>query len=109
MEHFSFSFSFFEWSTFGNFAYSFHQVSLFFFHIISNHNPMRYQQVYALLILCQEKRKTYKKLKLATWVKQRKDKQAQKGSLRIICFRLALWLKWLKFLIPLSSSYTHVM
>jgi len=27
------------------------------------------------------------------WVNQRKDKQAQKGSLRIMCFELAFWLK----------------
>ena len=70
---------------------------------------MEYQQVYALLIFGQEKRKTYKKLMLISWVKQRKDKQAQKGSLSIICFGLAFWLKWLKFLVPLSSSCTHVM
>jgi hypothetical protein len=53
---------------------------------------MKYQQVYALLILGQEKRKTYK-LRLITWVNQRKDKQAQKDSLRIMCFELAFWLK----------------
>jgi len=47
---------------------------------------MKYQQVYALLILGQEKRKTYKKLMLTTWVKKRKDKQAEKSSIRIICF-----------------------
>jgi hypothetical protein len=34
----------------------------------------------------QEKRKTYKKLMLTTWVKKRKDKQAEKSSIRIICF-----------------------
>ena len=37
---------------------------------------MKYQQEYALLILGQEKRKTYKNLKLTTWVNKRKDKQA---------------------------------
>jgi hypothetical protein len=47
---------------------------------------MKYQQVCALLILGQEKRKTYKKLMLTTWVKKRKDKQAEKSSIRIICF-----------------------
>ena len=32
----------FEWSTFNNFAHSFHKVSLLFsFHIIYNHNHMR--------------------------------------------------------------------
>jgi hypothetical protein len=62
---------------------------LFFsFHIIYNHNHMRYQQVYALLIFGQERRKTYKKVRLITWVNQRKDKQVQKSSLKIICFRL---------------------
>jgi hypothetical protein len=70
---------------------------------------MKYQQEYALLILGQEKRKTYKNLKLTTWVNERKDKQAQKGSLRVICFGLAFQLKWLKFLVPLSSSCTYVM
>jgi hypothetical protein len=50
---------------------------------------MRYQQVYTILILGQGKRKTYKKLRLTTWVKQRKDVQAQKSSLKIICFGLA--------------------
>ena len=34
-------------------------------------------------------KETYKKLMLISWVKQRKDKQAQKGSLSIICFGLA--------------------
>jgi len=65
--NFSFPFLFlflFEWSTFANFAHSFHLVSLF--HIISNHNFMKYQQVYALVIFGQEKRKTYKKLRLTT-------------------------------------------
>ena len=70
---------------------------------------MRYQQIYALLISGQEKRKTYKKLRLTTWVKQRKDKQAQKGLLRIICYRLIFWLKWLKFQMSLSFSCTYVM
>jgi hypothetical protein len=42
---------------------------------------MRYQQVYALLILGQGKRKTYKKL--------RKDKQAQKRLTKDNMFRLA--------------------
>jgi hypothetical protein len=70
---------------------------------------MKYQQVYALLILVQEKIKTYKNLRPTTWVKQRKDKQDQKGSLRIICFGLTFLFKWLKFLLPLSSSCTHVM
>jgi len=70
---------------------------------------MKYQQVYALLILVQEKIKTYKNLRPTTWVKERKDKQDQKGSLRIICFGLTFLFKWLKFLLPLSSSCTHVM
>jgi len=70
---------------------------------------MKYQQIYVLLILGQEKRKNYKKLRLIVWVKQRKDKQAQKGSLRIIYFGLTFWFKWLKFLVPLSSSCIHVM
>jgi hypothetical protein len=39
---------------------------------------MRYQQVFALLILGQGKGK-HIKVKDYTWVKQRKDKQAQKG------------------------------
>ena len=70
---------------------------------------MKYQQIYVLLILGQEKRKKYKKLRLTVWVKQRKDKQAQKGSLRIIYFELTFWFKWLKFLVLLSSSCIHVM
>jgi hypothetical protein len=83
---------------------------LFFsFHIIYNHNHMRYQQVYALLIFGQERRKTYKKVRLITWVNQRKDKQVQKSSLKIICFRLTFWLKWLKFVMFVSFSCTHVM
>jgi hypothetical protein len=54
---------------------------------------MKYQQRYAILILGQVKRKAYKKLRLAILIKQRKDKLAQKSSLRIICFELAFWLK----------------
>jgi hypothetical protein len=42
-------------------------------------------------------------------VKQRKDIQAQKSSLKVICFGLAFELKWLKSLVPLSSSYTYIM
>jgi hypothetical protein len=66
---------------------------------------MKYQQIYALLILGQEKRKTYKKLRLTIWVKQRIDKQAQKGSLRIIYFGLIFWLKnAMKFIMWSTSS-----
>jgi len=77
-------FFFFKWSTFDNFPILF--IKYHFFHVISNHNLMKYQQVYVLLILGQEKRNTYKNLMLTTWVKKRKDKQAQKSSIRIICF-----------------------
>jgi len=41
--------------------------------------------------------------------KAKKRQTSSKGSLRIICFGLAFWLKWLKFSMPLSSSCTHVM